>query len=183
MKSLQGKLLIATPQQLDSSFVRTVILVVQHTEQGAFGVVVNRPASAIFRVLWQRAAKQGCGGTWQLHLGGPVTGPLMALHGDASLGEIKVLPNVFFAAKEDHVAGAMRQFLYPCKVFLGYAGWGPKQLEHELDKGFWLAAPGTSTRVFSGEENLWEEMIKEVRISLLHTVFNIRHIPDDPLMN
>ncbi|MGD0900592.1 MAG: YqgE/AlgH family protein [Thermoguttaceae bacterium] len=182
MKSLQGHFLVATPHQLDPNFARAVILVVGHTRRAALGVIVNDTTEKRSR-LQQRNSRWRPPEKARLHFGGPVTGPWMAVHTSASLGERQLLPGVFFSAKERNVLSLMGQTEHPCKVFTGYAGWGPGQLDHEVEQGTWRVVPATSEQIFSDCRDLWEQLSRQASRLQLWTMFNIKHIPADPSLN
>ena len=112
-----------------------------------------------------------------------MTGPLMAVHTDESFAEIEVLPGVFFAGREKNVLALMRSREQPCKVFTGYTGWGPGQLEHEVEDGIWRAIPATAVKIFSNADNLWEGLLRQAFDSLLRVMCNIKHIPSDASLN
>ena len=181
MTSLQGHFLVAAPHELDPSFVEAVILVVAHTDRGALGVIVNCPKDRHEGIPQQTKPRwrKGPG----LYFGGPVTGPLMAVHADELFSEIEVLPGVFFARGEKNVLALMRSKKQPCKVFRGYAEWEPGQLEHEVEYGIWRAIPATAAEIFSGGDNLWERLLRRAFDSLLRVVCNIKHIPSDVSLN
>jgi putative transcriptional regulator len=183
MKSLQGQFLVASPRQQDPNFAKTVILLVQHDRKGGFGVAVNSPASNTGRVPWERVIRQRLDGHRQLNLGGPVSGPLMALHANRFFGTIEVLPELFFTAKDQDLADLLQQRSHPCKVFVGYAGWGPEQIERELERGAWLIAPATARQVLSDRDGLWEKLLKHIGDSILQSMLSIHHIPENPWMN
>jgi putative transcriptional regulator len=90
---------------------------------------------------------------------------------------------VFFAGKEKNVLALMGYTKHPCKVFTGYAGWGPGQLDYEVEQGIWRVVPATPEQIFSDGRNLWEQLFREVSRWQLQTIFNIKHIPADPLLN
>src|SRR5271166_1382791 len=183
MKSLQGHLLVAAPHQLDPNFVATVILVVQHSDRGAFALVINRPRERSDGVLWRSKAERRSNKKADLYYGGPVTGPLMAVHCDPALGEIEILPGLFFSGGEENVLAAMRGKRQPCRIFTGYTGWGPKQLEYEVDQGVWRTVEATVERVFSRSEDLWYELHTEALETMYRGIFNLRYVPRDPLLN
>ena len=148
MNSLQGQFLVAAPRQLDPNFAKAVILVVEHTNRGAFGVIVNGPGEESSR--FQHRNSRWCfRERLRISFGGPVTGPLMALHTRASLGERQLLPGVFFSAKKKNVRRLIWQAARPCKIFAGYAGWGPGQLDYEVEQGVWRVVPATPAQIFS----------------------------------
>ena len=85
------------------------------------------PAAAQRRRPGQNKAGRRSDKKANLYLGGPVTGPLMAVHCDPALGEIEILPGLFFSGGEENVHAIMRRKGQPCRVFTGYTGWGPGQ--------------------------------------------------------
>jgi len=183
MDSLEGHFLFASPRLLDTNFVRTVVLLIQHNEQGALGLVINRPTSKTVKELWKEVGQSPCESEASVYLGGPVAGPLMAVHGDSSLAEIEVVPGVFFAAKKKFLDTLVGQTEQPFKIFVGHAGWGPGQLESELESGAWLVMPATSQYVFYDGKDLWEEGSQQLRRSVLVDLLKIKHVPEDPSLN
>jgi putative transcriptional regulator len=182
MKSLQGHFLVAAAQQLDPNFAQAVILVAGHTERAAFGVIVNAPSEKRGRLP---RPKPICFPDTQARLfcGGPVTGPLMALHMKAFLGERQLLPGVFFSRKERNVLRLMWRAERQCKIFTSYAGWGPGQLDYGVEQGIWRVVPATPEQIFSDASDLWEQLSRQVSRLQLWTMLNIKHIPADPLLN
>ena len=183
MKSLEGHLLVASPHLLDPNFVKTVVLLIQHSDQGTLGVVVNRPTSKTVKEVWHEVGDAPCESGRPIFLGGPVPGPLMAVHTEASLAELEILPGVFFAAKKTNLDRLVLQQECTCKIFVGHAGWGPGQLENELEEGAWLTTPATVDYVFYDGGDLWAEVSQHIGQSLLQTMLNIKHIPPDPSLN
>jgi putative transcriptional regulator len=184
MHCLQGHFLIAAPHQPDPNFAETVILVVEHAERGAFGVILNCPRERQSDSSSpQRASKHPGPEHAKWYFGGPVTGPLMAVHREESLAEIEVLPGVFFSGKEENVLTLMRESRQPYKIFTGYAGWGPGQLELEIERGVWRVLPADAGSLFSESRLLWEQLSRQAFERHLHLVFNLKHIPTSPLLN
>lgn len=182
MESLEGHLLIAAPELLDPNFVRSVVLMVQHNEQGALGLILNRPTSKQLQQLWADVGDEPCHSSGPVYLGGPVPGPIMAIHAIPDLAELEVLEGVFFAAKKDHLDKLVLRTDLPCRVFVGHAGWGPGQLESELKLGGWLTAPATMQDVFHDDEDLWERLVKRGR-KPLPEILQITRVPPDPSVN
>jgi len=183
MKSLQGHFLLAAPHQLDPTFVEAVILVVAHDHRGAMGVIVNCPRDRHEGISQQRSTKRRWPQEPRLYFGGPVTGPLMAVHADRAFAGITILPGVFFEGEEERVFTLMRFTEQAYKAFTGYAGWGPRQLEHEVEYGVWRAVPATAAEIFSNGNNLWERLLRQASDSLLRVMCNIKHIPRNPSLN
>src|SRR4051812_3769237 len=138
MKSLQGQLLIASPKLFDPNFFRSVVLLVQHSEAGALGLILNHPLEMTINDAWAQVSEIPCDAQGFLHQGGPCDGPLMVLHTDASMNEMSVLPQVFFTTDRDEIQNLVTQNQSQMKFFVGYAGWSPGQLESELEDGEWL---------------------------------------------
>ena len=107
----------------------------------------------------------------------------MAVHTDEFLSEIEVLPGVFFAGREQNVLAVMRSPEQPCKVFTGYTGWGPGQLEHEVGDGIWRAMPATAAKIFFNGGNLWNTLMREAFDSLLQVMCHIKRVPSDTSLN
>ncbi len=176
-------MLIAAPALLDSNFVKTVVLLLRHTEQGALGMVVNRPTSKTVKELWKDVGQSPCGSELPVYLGGPVAGPLMAVHTYKSLAELEILPGVFFAAQKKNLDELVIQEDHLFKVFIGHAGWGPGQLDNEIQSGAWLATPATAEYVFCNTVDMWKELLQRIGESTLQSMLKIKHIPEDPSAN
>jgi len=146
MTSLAGHLLVAPPTETDPDFVDTVILLIQHSEQQAVGVVLNRPSNKTINDIWTGKRKetiQQC-----VYSGGPVSGPLMAIHTHQPLAEIEIIGGVYYSARKNHVEKIVTVPDICCKFFDGHVGWGPGQLEQWLEaKGFRIL-PATAKDVF-----------------------------------
>jgi putative transcriptional regulator len=182
MNSLQGQFLVAAPHQLDPNFAKSVILVGGHAPRAAFGVVLNACAGEHEYLEWRSSRGRRLAKA-RLFLGGPVTGPLMAIHTKAALGERKVLPGVFVSKHEKNVQALIWRAVQPCKIIAGYAGWGPGQLDYEVEQGVWRVVPATPKLIFSEESNLWERLLRHSSRLQLKSILNIRHIPANPLLN
>ncbi len=183
MNSLAAHFLVASPQLADPNFLHTVVLLIQHTEEGALGVVLNRPTTKTVQELWKEIGETPCLTDGSIYLGGPVPGPIMSLHANQFFAEIEVLPGVFFAAKKSHLDELVLQEGDPLRVFLGHAGWGPGQLENELSEGAWQTVPATLEYVFYDGTDLWETVRRQIAGTTLKSILHIKHVPEDPSMN
>lgn len=177
-----GALLVARPPLADPNFRRTVILLCEHTTEGSFGLVLNRPTGlslgdAIDEPLPFDSA---------LWSGGPVqTDTLHYLHpyGDAVDGALPVLDGVFWGGAFESVCeGVEGEWLDAdrFRFFVGYSGWGPGQLDAEVDEGAWLVLDADPALVFSdGADVLWRHVLRRLggEYALLSTY------PDDPSLN
>lgn len=161
MESLRGKLLIASPALPDPNFARSVVLVGEHTDDGALGVVLNRPSeTAVTEALPDLADLVDHEAP--VHVGGPVQPSAVLVlaefdHPDEA--QQLVLDNVGFLAVDDDgegVATALRR----ARVFAGYAGWGPGQLEEEVDRDDWFVVAAHRDDVFADDADvLWSAVL------------------------
>lgn len=180
MESLSGKLIIATPKLPDPNFHKSVVLIVQHDDEGALGLILNRPSDRLLAEIWTELTEVECDRQEPIMLGGPVDGPVMALHGCAAEGEIDVLPGVHFSSDKDHLLAVVAQREQPVRVFVGYAGWGPQQLDAEWEHGSWLVHDADAESVFSEPTDLWKRTAARVGDDIL---FGGRFRPGSPGMN
>jgi putative transcriptional regulator len=180
MKSLKGQFLIAAPKLVDPNFNETVVLMVQHDDNGALGVVVNRPLEVTVQQASEQVLGTSCEASGVLHLGGPCEQMLMVIHTDKSSAESEILPGLYVTSTKDGVEHLMEHPASEMKFFVGYSGWSPGQLEGEFETGSWTTAPATAVRVFGPAENLWARLNSEATLSKwVHP----SRIPDDPSVN
>jgi putative transcriptional regulator len=161
VESLRGHLLIAGPTLLDPNFWRTVVLVGEHSEEGALGVVLNRSSETPVEEALPELALLGENlGT--VHVGGPVQPSavvVLADFVDADAAETLVLDSIGFLPSEvePEAIGELRR----ARVYAGYAGWGPGQLDGELEEGSWIVEPALADDVFTNEpEDLWSDVLR-----------------------
>lgn len=180
-KSCQGQLLIAVPELMDPNFVRTVVLVVEHTEQGALGLVLNRPLDLRIEDAWKKVSSVPCRCSGPLYYGGPCQGPLMVLHTQAHVGQIEVLPGLYFSTEQDKLEWLVEHNQGPIKFFVGYSGWAPGQLDAEMEAGGWYLLPATPQQVFGpGGESQWTKLT--IKLALGNRIAD-HIIPEDPRNN
>src|SRR5437660_1340859 len=101
MKSLQGQLLLASSRLPDPNFARTVILMVRHGEEGALGLVLNRPLETTVHEACSEVLETPCAAEGFLYQGGPCEGPLMALHTNADASDMDVIEGVYFTTERE----------------------------------------------------------------------------------
>jgi putative transcriptional regulator len=184
MRSLKGHLLIASPSLLSSFFTRTVILMLDHTEEGAAGVVLNRPTEATVADIAETVFSGPVDWDKPLNLGGPVSGPLMVLHEVEELSDQEIFPGLYNSVEMSHVREAVMGRTEPSMILANYAGWGPGQLEGEFDVDSWLTLPATREYVFWEEaEDLWDVVVKAVNARKLSDFLGLRDVPTDPSLN
>jgi putative transcriptional regulator len=159
-----------------------VVLLVEHNDMGALGLVINRPTGKTVQELWKQVGESPCESLQPVHLGGPVSGPLMALHTAGSLAEMEIVASVFFSAKKQNLDLLVRgdeRF----KLFVGHSGWGPGQLEGEIEQGAWRAVPAKLEDVFDAADDLWQRLMRRAVAGVLPEILGIKHVPIDPSLN
>ena len=166
MDSLRGQLLIAGPQLEDPNFQRAVVLVGEHNEDGALGVVLNRPSDATVGEAVPDL-EELTGDEDLVHLGGPVQPSAVLVLAEylmPSEAPQLVTADVGFLALEDEEEpdGVPEHApLRRARVFAGYAGWGPGQLETELDRDDWIIVDTEADDVFDEDApSLWRRVLE-----------------------
>jgi len=183
MKSLQGQFLIASPHLADTNFYKGVVLMIKHDDEGAFGLILNRPTQNTVADLWKMVGEEEVLCAEPIFLGGPVNGPLVALHKLKAAAEAEVLPGIYFAAHKDELQKLVKQTSKPFRFFTGYAGWAGGQLEDELNAGGWLTSKANKKLIFSEADNLWEQVTRTIGEAILNKAIKPKHVPDDPSLN
>ena len=186
MKTPLGKgiFLVATPSLRDHNFRQTVILLCEHGEEGALGVIVNRPTKInITEVLPQIPILEG-----QKHMvfsGGPVQrNHLLILYRTPEEPENThhVFNGVYLGGNMTALEEIVKNPFSPdnFRAFMGYSGWAPGQLENEMESGSWLTLPADSSFMFDWDHTrVWTDILQS-----LGTQYQIyRDMPIDPQMN
>jgi putative transcriptional regulator len=171
--SLAPTLLLAMPQLRDPNFNKTVVLLCEHGSEGAIGFVVNRPTEvrAAEAVVLEPPVAGDSGLT--LWTGGPVEPQrgFLLLGTDPGEGDSERISDGFHLTASVDVlrrlleapAGDADQ--HRCRLLLGYAGWGPGQLDAELAASAWLTAPPDPELVFATPpEDMWERAIRNLGV-------------------
>jgi putative transcriptional regulator len=180
-ESLAGQLLLASPALQDPNFERTVVLIGVHSEEGAMGVVLNRPSA----VTVGEAAPQleeAVGESDPVYIGGPVQPSsivFLAEFLDPSPAGLFVLGRIGFPAPDAELE-QISEATERVRVFAGFAGWGEGQLEAEIDQGDWIADQAQPEDVFTDDpQQLWSNVLtrKGGSYALL------ARMPPDPSVN
>ena len=184
MQSLKGHLLIATPQLSSPMFAHSVILMLDHNEEGAMGVIVNQPINTTISDLAGKILESDFEWNKPLYLGGPVPGSLMVVHTLAGSGDHEIVPGVYVTLDASSVQELIRERIEPSLVIANYSGWGPGQLEGEFNWDSWVTLPATSEHVFwTGERDLWKVVVSEVNARKLSDFLGLKSLPADPTWN
>lgn len=180
--ALTGRLLVAAPTMRDPNFDHSVVLVLEHNDDGALGIVLNQPTEtdlveAVPR--WERLAAQPT----VLFLGGPVSPAAAICLAKSPAGEAEGwkplfagLGTVDLNLDPDELAPPLQEV----RVFAGYAGWSPGQVESEIEAGAWFvldALPGDA--LCTAPDDLWAAVLRRQGGDLAL----VANFPDDPAMN
>jgi putative transcriptional regulator len=181
-ESLKGRLLIASPRIADPNFARTVVYMTEHGDDGAMGLILNRAAEttvedAVPELSWLADADE------VVHVGGPVGAQavvVLAEWDEPERAALLVEEDLGFVPAEiddrDAVEGALRR----ARVFAGHAGWGPGQLEAEMEEESWIVEPARREDLFTADpSDLWATVLRRKgrQYALLATM------PLDPSVN
>ena len=177
----QGTLLIAPPMMRDPNFWRAVVLLCEHSPEGSFGLILNRPLT-----LELSEVMKDLEGENMISLGGPVqqnTLHFLHRHGDLVDEAIPIIDGVHWGGDFEAIKTLVQaETATPqdLRFFLGYAGWSPGQLEEEIGAGGWFLAHAADVLVFPEDpQNLWRTVMRRMggEYALLS------NFPDDPRMN
>lgn len=168
--SLAPSFLLSMPQLKDPNFSRTVVLLCKHTSEGAFGLIVNRPLVTTGRVTVELDPPVSTERELQVWVGGPVephrSWVLVGEEPDEAeeLGGVQIAEGLYLSTSPQ----LLRRLLGPSpppltRLIVGYAGWGPGQLEAELGESSWLLSDVDRTLIFeTPADRLWEAAIRRL---------------------
>ena len=180
MDSARGQLLIAGPGLVDPNLWRTVVLIVEHSEEGALGLVLNRPSETTVGEAVSEL-EQLLEADDPLYVGGPVQPSalivLAEFHqpAEAALIAFEDVGVLASGAQEDPELRVRRG-----RAFVGHAGWGPGQLDDEVERGDWILEPARREDAFTGTPlELWSEVLTRKGGSYAL----VARMPPDPSVN
>jgi putative transcriptional regulator len=180
VESLRGNLLIASPALDDPNFERSVVLITEHGDDGAMGIVLNRPSETEVAAIVPEL--ETVAGHEPIHVGGPVQPDALVVLGEFADPEkaawiVTADVGLVSAATElDELPESIRRG----RVYAGFSGWGPGQLESELEEEAWIVEPPIPAELFPEDpETLWSDVLerKGGQYAL------VARMPEDPSMN
>jgi putative transcriptional regulator len=179
--SARGQLLIAGPTLLDANFFRTVVLIVEHSDEGALGLVLNRPSETLVAEAVPDLADLVQPGD-QLFIGGPVQPSsvmVLAEFEDASDAALVAFDEVGVMGTADSPE-EMSVGVRIARAFVGHAGWGPGQLDSEIERGDWILEHAGRADAFCEEPlELWSSVLTRKGGSYAL----VARMPVDPSLN
>lgn len=178
----RGRILISEPFLYDFFFKRSVILLAEHNEEGTFGVIVNKPLKAKFNDVIRDFPKFNS----RVYLGGPVQNDsLFFIHtlGDQVEGSAEILPGLYWGGDVERIKEMINLgVLQPddIRFYIGYSGWGPQQLEDELNRNSWAVSNIGVKKLFKTKPgDLWSASLEGLGEGYAHWT----NFPDDPVLN
>ncbi len=183
MVSHAGQLLVATPRLADPNFARTVIFVIDHDDDGALGVVINRPSELPLRSVlpsWAGVVAEPS----LLFVGGPVaTDSALAVgvpRGEGPDTGFRRLTGGYGLIDLDAEPSEVTAGLVGARVFSGYAGWTSDQLDAEIAEGSWYVVGTQHADLLDPDPSrLWRRILRRQPGELAY----VATFPDDPSMN
>lgn len=161
---LSGCLLVASTTHPAPQLAQSIFLVTWHRNEGSIGVLLNRSLVTDARSLLSQvvggSAKQMAHSTVQY--GGPLAGPIIALHARPDLADAEVAAGVYVAAQQaylKHLASFQRE---ECRWVVGHTAWRSGELEQQIESGWWYPIPATPDLVFSEVDEAWQRAIRRV---------------------
>ena len=187
-ESLLGKLLVASPRvPAGFPFNRGVVLVLQDSDEGVFGVVLNCPASPEMLLAWQKHAGQSTFAADRLVAGGPVEGPVLAIHREQKLAEVEIQGGLFVSVRQDAIDQLSEMEFFEeevsYRIVLGAVSWNFGQLEKEIENGLWFVVDGEPDSVFSDPSTLWQRSVRQYGADSIKRLTGLKEFPADPLLN
>lgn len=179
---LAGNLLVASSLVTHSIYAHGVCLIVHQDDQHVIGVMLNRPLQPHPAMLLKLGATPS-GPTHPhrlknapaqgdkshpllnlaanlIHFGGPLSGPVVAIHRDKHLAEAEPGHGIYMAATKDHLEELLLQTSSDCRLIVGHVGWSREQLGAEVRAGIWHSTPATAEAVFSSSGEMWPRLIR-----------------------
>lgn len=177
-----GKILISEPFMLDPNFKRSVVLLVEHGDEGSVGLVWNQPTELVVSDILENFPEFKA----KVHIGGPVEpDTLHYIHtiGDVLTGAKEILSGVFWGGDFEILRAIIKSGdVNPNEVifFIGYSGWDPTQLEEEIEQNSWIVSDTSKENLFADTyDDFWKNTVKSLGNKYAH----IANFPENPSWN
>jgi len=161
--------ILASPDLADPNFARSVVLLLQHNEDGAMGLVINHPTELTLGTF-ARSKEIACHPelhSLTVYRGGPVQTEVgFMLHTNDQLKERKeIIPGLFLSGSEESLKILLEAGNTSMRLVMGYSGWGPKQLEDEMSQGSWISADATLKHLFETQSSqMWDTVLLDMGV-------------------
>lgn len=181
LKPNQGIILISEPSLQDYYFRQSVVLLAEHSKEGTFGVIINKPTEMRLPEIFEDMQDFD----FQVYLGGPVkTDSVFFIHTLENIrGSLQIMPGLYWGGDIQTVKSYIRKGLAGeehIRFFVGYAGWNPKQLDREIKENSWVLSHTTAREVINDHpESLWSDYLKHMGQD--YAIW--ANFPTDPTLN
>lgn len=176
-------LLIASPNQSENELNRSVILVLQHDENGSHGVILNRPANDNILDAWRELTGNPNHSDRFVQTGGLHGGPVFAVHQNPEAADISLNHNLHVSMNAESMVDVTNDRL-PYRIFFGLTSWEPGQLGKEIEQGLWLPLQADESCVFADTDTLWVEALRNHGRMIFTNVTGVNLFKDgDPELN
>lgn len=180
---LTGNFLVASHELHGTPFERSVVLILQQNESGVFGVIVNRPANRALKISWAVASGATPEEAEHLWQGGPMGGPVFALHPFPKHAEFQVGSGLYISASQENIDLIVHSGDPRYRIFCGVAGWRTPQLAEELKQGLWFPLGGNPHWILDHPEVSWEQALLRYGDIVLSDILGGSRIPSNPECN
>lgn len=160
--ALSGQLMVATKRCEDGLFAGTVCLILHHGQEGSMGLVLNKSLDIDVGGLLKFLEASDNSHHRSVCFGGPVSGPIIALHNHAECAEVAAASGVYVAAHLDKLKQLVSSDDGEVRILVGQVHWKVGQLEQEMSQGLWLPLPATPKIVFANPEDMWQQSMREL---------------------
>lgn len=118
-----------------------------------------------------------------LHFGGPLSGPVVAVHPIRQYGDVETGQGIYLAAQKHLLEHLVREHEGPCRLIVGHLGWEVDQLREEMDQGYWHILPATAETVFSPAPEMWPRIIRQATSGSLARWIGVKEVPEAADLN
>lgn len=177
----QGRILISEPLLSDAYFKRSVILITEHSDQGAVGFVLNKPIEIPLNEILADFPDFEA----EVYVGGPVAKDTVHfLHtlGNLVPNSVHVIDNIYWGGDFDVLKELINEGMVKkdqVRFFLGYSGWSPNQLEDEIDENAWLVVDVDPKKLMSADKDIWKKTLEN--LGKKYKIWS--NFPENPAMN
>ena len=112
-----------------------------------------------------------------VHFGGPLSGPVVAIHGSSEFAEAETASGIYVAAQKPNLEGLVREQSGPYRLIVGHIGWEAERLQAELDAGFWHIIPATTDAVFTNDLDMWPRLVRRATASSVASWIGTPDVP------
>lgn len=179
---LPGSFLIASSALNDTPFEQAVVFVLQHNDLGTFGVILNRPVDTQLASTWRKATGLNFETTSVVN-GGPIGGPVLALHSQKSIAEVEILDGICLSVDSQAFKTLAERSDIPYRIILGIAGWQPHQMADEMERGHWYHLRVDPNHIFDDPTFMWHTFTRNFGYQTLQSIFDKKLIPENPSLN